>query len=451
MNRYRLAAVVVLLTSIALGWFVLTTNTANSRHAFKLGLDLAGGTELVYKADMHQTAPGERESALKALRGVIERRVNLFGVAEPLVQTEHSSAVAANQEYRLIVDLPGVTDIKAAVDALGKTPTLDFRLATTTMVKTATGSTTAQVTFLPTGLTGRYLKKASMQFGSSQSNALGQPMVLLTFDDAGAKLFQKITSQNVGQTLAIFLDGQPISTPTIKEAIPGGTATISGHFTVTQARDLVQNLNFGALPVPISLQSSSTVGPTLGAAAIHDGLMAGIVGFILVVLFMLLWYRLPGLIASIALSGYLALVLAVIKIIPVTFTASGIAGLILSVGMAVDANVLIFERIKEELRLGKGAHEATHIGFARAWPAIRDGHVTMLISSVVLFWLGTSIVQGFALTFALGVLASLLSAVSASRVMLLAVLPEGNKGLWRFLTSCGLHLRVPLSDFSDKN
>ena len=450
MTRYRIAAVVVLLISIALGWFVWSTRNPASPYAFKLGLDLAGGTELVYQADMSQTAPAERADALAALRGIIERRVNLFGVAEPLVQTEQSSAVAANQEYRLIVDLPGVTDVKAAVDALGKTPVLDFRLATTTRVASPTGSTTEQVVFLPTGLTGRYLSKASVQFGSSQSNALGQPMVLLTFNAEGAKLFEQITSQNVGQTLAIFLDGQPISTPTIKEAIPGGTATISGNFTVAQAKDLVQNLNFGALPVPITLQSSSAVGPTLGAAAIQDGLRAGVIGFILVVLFMLLWYRLPGLIASIALSGYLALVLSVIKIIPITLTSSGIAGLILSVGMAVDANVLIFERIKEELRAGKGAREATHIGFSRAWPAIRDGHVTMLISSIVLFWMGTSIVQGFALTFALGVIASLISAVSASRVLLLAILPEGNKGLWRFLTSSGLSGRMPLADTGKK-
>ena len=246
--------------------------------------------------------------------------------------------------------------------------------------------------------------------------------------------------------MAIFLDGKPISTPTIQEAIPGGTATISGRFTLKEARSLVQNLNFGALPVPISLESSSSVGPTLGAAAIKDGLLAGLVGFAFVVLFMLLWYRLPGLIAAIALTGYLALVFAVIKVVPITLTASGIAGLILSVGMAVDANVLIFERIKEELRARKGPREAAHIGFARAWPAIRDGHVTMLISSVVLYWLGTSMVQGFALTFVLGVLASLITAVSVSRILLFAVLPEKNKGVWRFLTSCGARLRVPLSD-----
>lgn len=445
MTRYRIAAVVVLLAGVALGWFVWSTSVIGSPYAFKLGLDLAGGTELVYKADMSETPKSERAGALDALRNVIERRVNLFGVAQPLVQTEHSSIFAATQENRLIVDLPGVTNVQAAVAALGKTPTLNFRLATTTR-GVGSSATSTSVTFLPTGLTGRYLKKASLQFGSSQSNALGGPAVLITFDSAGAALFEKITKDHVGQVLGIFLDGKPISTPVIKEAIPGGTATISGQFTLSEARSLVQNLNFGALPVPISLESSSAVGPTLGLAAIKDGMLAGLVGFAFIVLFMLLWYRLPGLIAITALTIYLALIFSVIKIIPITLTASGIAGIILSVGMAVDANVLIFERIKEELRMGKGAREASHIGFARAWPAIRDGHVTMLISSVVLYWLGTSMVQGFALTFALGVLASLISAVSISRIFLFAILPEKNVGIWRFLTSCGLHIRVPLSD-----
>ncbi len=444
MTRYRIAAAVIILIGFALGWFIWSTANPGSHYAFRLGLDLAGGTELVYRADMSKTPSSERAGSLGALRRVIENRVNLFGVAEPLVQTEHSSFVAAHPEYRLIVDLPGVTDVQAAVKALGKTPTLDFRLATTTHIGGANSTTTA-VVFMPTALTGRYLSGASLQFGSTQSNALGSPEILLKFNSTGAKLFEKITKEHVGKVLGIFLDGKPISEPVIREAIPGGVATISGQFTLKQARSLVQNLNFGALPVPISLESSSAVGPVLGKTAVSDGLIAGIVGFILVTLFMLLWYRLPGLIADVALTGYLALVFSVMKIIPITLTASGIAGLILSVGMAIDANVLIFERIKEELREGKGAREATHIGFSRAWPAIRDGHVTMIISSVVLYWLGTPIVQGFALTFLLGVLASLISAVTMSRIFLLSILPEGNKGIWRFLTSCGLHVRSPLS------
>ncbi|MDD3531257.1 MAG: protein translocase subunit SecD [Candidatus Pacebacteria bacterium] len=433
MTRFRVSAVVALLVGFLLAYFVWSTE-ANplSSYRFKLGLDLAGGTELVYKADMSQTATSERSDALGALQGVIERRVNMFGVAEPLVQTEEVSALSGTTEDRLIVDLPGVTDIKAAVTALGATPTLDFRIATTA----ATGTST-EATFIPTGLTGRYLASASLQFGSGATAGLAAPQVLLNFNSEGAKLFEKITSENIGQVLAIFLDGQPISTPVIQEAIPGGQATISGKFTAPEARDLVRNLNFGALPVPIELESSSAVGPTLGAAAINAGVVAGIIGFAIIALFMIAWYRLPGVVATIALAEYLAFMLAIIKVIPVTLTASGIAGLIISVGMAVDANVLIFERTKEELRGGKSPREAVHIGFSRAWPAIRDGHLTMIISGVILFWLGTSIVQGFALVFVLGVLASFVSAVSLSRVYLLAIVPEEGEGAWKFLLSSG--------------
>jgi len=433
MTRYRVSAAIALIVGLLLAYFVWSTE-ANpfSSYRFKLGLDLAGGTELVYKADMSQTSSGEQSDALGALQGVIERRVNLFGVAEPLVQTEEASSLSGTTEDRLIVDLPGVTDINAAVAALGQTPTLEFRLAEPVKVGTTTGTS-----FVATGLTGRYLASAALQFGSGATAGLATPQVLLNFNSDGAKLFEKITSENVGKTLAIFLDGQPISTPTIQEAIPGGQATISGHFTATEARDLVRNLNFGALPVPITLESSSAVGPTLGAEAISAGVIAGIIGFAIVALFMIAWYRLPGVIASVALAEYLAFMLAVIKVMPVTLTASGIAGLIISVGMAVDANVLIFERTKEELREGKPPREAVHIGFSRAWPAIRDGHLTMIISGVILFWLGTSIVQGFALVFVLGVLASFISAVSLSRVFLLAIVPEEEHGIWKFLLSSG--------------
>ncbi len=435
MTRFRVFAGVALIIGFLLIYFVWATETnPTSAYHFKLGLDLAGGTELVYKADMSQTPSSERSDALSALQGVIERRVNLFGVAEPLVQTEQASALSGITEDRLIVDLPGVTDIKAAVAALGKTPTLEFMLATTTTV-----GTTTEVAYVPTGLTGRYLSSAALGFGSGATAGLSAPQVILTFNSAGATLFEKITSENVGRTLAIFLDGQPISEPVIQEAIPGGQATITGNFTATGARDLVRNLNFGALPVPITLESSSAVGPTLGAAAISAGVVAGVIGFIVIALFMIAWYRLPGLIAIVALAEYLAFMLAIIKIIPVTLTASGIAGLIISVGMAVDANVLIFERSKEELREGKDPREAVHVGFARAWTAIRDGHLTMIISGVILFWLGTSIVQGFALVFVLGVLASFISAISLSRVFLLSLVPEHKKGIWKFLMGSGIH------------
>lgn len=433
MTRYRVSAAVALVVGFLLVYFVWATEmNPDSSYHFKLGLDLAGGTELVYTADMSQTPSDERSDALDSLQGVIERRVNLFGVAEPLVQTEQASALSGTTEDRLIVDLPGVTDINAAVAALGALPTLEFKLATTTMV-----GTTTEMSFISTGLTGRYVTSATLGFGSGATAGLSAPQVILNFNGDGAALFEKITSENVGQVLAIFLDGQPISTPVIQEAIPGGQATITGNFTATEARTLANDINFGALPVPIILESSSAVGPSLGAAAISAGVVAGIIGFAIVALFMIAWYRLPGVIAAVALAEYLAFMLSIIKVIPVTLTASGIAGLIISVGMAVDANVLIFERTKEELREGKGPREAVHIGFSRAWPAIRDGHLTMIISGVILYWLGTSIVQGFALVFVLGVLASFVSAVSLSRVFLLAVVPEENEGVWHFLMGSG--------------
>lgn len=427
--RY-LPAIAALLVAVLLGWFVFSTNAPDSRYAIKLGLDLAGGTELVYRADTSGILTDE-QGALEALRDVIERRVNVFGVAEPLVQLEESSAVAGTPEKRLIVELPGVTDVQAAVDAIGKTPVLEFKLAPLI----ATGTTTE---FATTGLTGRYLKSAELQFGSSNGGGIAnEPIVVLNFNDEGAALFEKLTTEHTGETLAIFLDGEPISTPVIREPIPGGVATITGQFTPEEGRDLVQNLNFGALPVPIELVSSNTVGPTLGDQAFAAGLNASALGFILVALFMILWYRVSGVVATIALVIYVIITVATIKFIPVTLTASGIAGFILSIGMAVDANVLIFERLKEELRAGKGPREAIRIGFARAWPAIRDGHFTMIISSVILFWMGTSLVQGFALVFGLGVITSLLTAVTVTRLFLVAIVPEILTPGWRRALEAG--------------
>lgn len=423
--RY-IPAVLVLLVSGFLGWYVLSPG-----HPVKLGLDLAGGTELIYRADtsLIQT---DKQGALNSLREVIERRVNLFGVAEPLVQLEQSSAVAGAVEDRLLIELPGVTDVQAAVDAIGATPSLEFRLAG------AIGTST--IDFIPTELTGRYLEKADLQFGSQTgAGVANEPIVVLTFNPEGAALFEQITRDNVGNMLAIYLDGEAISTPVIREAISGGTATVSGGFTPEEARNLVRNLNFGALPVPIELVGSGTVGPTLGAEAYQAGLIASGLGFLLVALFMILWYRLPGFISSVALVIYVVITVAVIKFMPITLTTSGIAALILSIGMAVDANVLIFERMKEELRRGEGAHDAVRIGFARAWTAIRDGHFTMLISSVILFWVGTSLIQGFALVFGFGVIASLISAVFITRVFLLAIVPEKANPVWRFLLETGFY------------
>lgn len=424
-------AVVILIIAALLGWFVATTNGEGNQYRIKLGLDLAGGTELVYRADTSGVA-GDKKGALDSLRDIIERRVNLFGVAEPVVQLSTGTGENGEREDRLLVELPGVTDVKAAVDAIGATPVLEFKLVT------AAG--TSSEALVPTGLTGRYLKNAELQFaGTGSTQAAGEPIVLLHFNDEGSKLFESITAEHTGEVLAILLDGEVISAPVIREAIAGGTATISGGFTPVEARDLVRNLNFGALPVPIELASSGSVGPTLGAAAVDAGMMAALIGFALVALFMTLWYRLPGLVASLALLIYVIANLAVIKAVPVTLTASGIAGLILSIGLAVDANVLIFERMKEELRAKKTVREALKVGFTRAWPAIRDGHLTMIISSAILFWLGTSLVQGFALVFGIGVIISLVSAVFVTRRFLNAILPEDITGPARALLGSGFN------------
>lgn len=434
-------AIVLLALSGGLLYFIWATRAPESPYAVKLGLDLAGGTELVYQADT-SAVTSDVEGAVDSLRQVIERRVNLFGVAEPLVQIEEGSTVAGNPDYRLLVELPGVTDVEAAVDALGKTPTLDFRIAGF-RASAPSGTSTQPVltkTYKPTGLTGRYLDSAQLQFGNGQvGQAANAPIVVLNFNEEGARLFEEITTENVGKELAIFLDEEPISTPIIQEPITGGTATITGDFTPQEGRDLVENLNFGALPVPIELVGSNTVGPTIGADAYQAGLTAAAISFLFVSLFMIAWYRLPGVVATVALFIYALINVALIKFIPVTLTASGIAGLILSIGLAVDANVLIFERMKEELRAGKQPQEALRIGFGRAWPAIRDGHFTMIISAVILFWIGTSIVKGFALVFGLGIVFSLFTAVSVSRVFLQAILPEEGSRTWRFLLSSGFH------------
>ncbi len=447
-----IAALVMLVLAAVLAVFIWKTSVPGSNYPVRLGLDLAGGTELIYRAET-QGITGDTQGALNSLRDVIDRRVNAFGVAEPLVQLEKASSVAGSGEDRLLVELPGVTDVKAAVDAIGKTPVLEFKLEKQNGTPTTVGTTTQLVftpTFTDTGLTGQYLKSAELQFGQGVGGTNpNEPVVVLHFNDEGAALFEKITRENVGRQLAIFLDGEVISDPNIQEAIPGGNATITGNFTPQEARELVQNLNFGALPVPITLVSSNTIGPTLGDIAYHAGLMASIIGFALVALFMILWYRLPGIIASIALVIYVLITIALIKLIPITLTASGIAGFILSIGLAVDANVLIFERMKEELKAGKGAQEAATIGFGRAWPAIRDGHLTMIISAIILFWVGTSLIKGFALVFGFGVITSLFTAVTVSRAFLRAIFPEEGGRTWRFLLSSGFHTGTTTAESTD--
>lgn len=399
---------------------------------FVLGLDLAGGSALTYKIETSSLPAGtDATESVSALRDVIERRVNLFGVREPTVTTSYSQL---SKEWRLIIELPGVTDVVAAEKMIGETPVLDFR---TLKAGATTSSTTLDVmnNFEVSALTGRYLTKASLAFEPTTN----RPMVSLQFNDEGAKLFAEITKANVGKQVAIFLDGVPISSPVVNEEITGGKAVISGTFTVEEARTLVGRLNAGALPLPVTLSGTTVVGPTLGTSATAAGVKATEIGFILVVIFMLFWYRLPGFMASLGLIVYSLIMLLLFKLIPVTLTSAGIAGFIISVGLAVDANVLTFERMKEEIRNGKGLIDAVDTGFARAWTSIRDSHIAAIIVSIILFSMGTSVVKGFAFTFFLGAVVSLISAQLITRVFMRAIANKSGSRLMKFLFSSGFH------------
>ncbi|MCH7529975.1 protein translocase subunit SecD [Patescibacteria group bacterium] len=442
MLRIRIAALLILLVGLGIGYFVYTSEiNTESRFKFKLGLDLAGGTHLIYEADVSNLPQEEIEGSMNALRDVIERRVNLFGVSEPIVQVEQSSIFAGVRGERLIVELPGVTDITEAVRIIGETPLLEFKLVRAEALLPENGTENVGDIFIQTELTGRFLKRAVLEFGSTQSGQISnEPIIRLEFTKEGADIFAEITRNNVGRQLAIFLDGESISAPVIQQEITGGTAIITGSFTPESAKLLVRNLNFGALPVPIELLSTQTIGASLGEEALNRGIQAGMLGLTLVALFLILWYRLPGVLATLSLAIYVFIILALFKFIPVTLTAAGLAGFILSIGMAVDANILIFERMKEEFIKGKDTTNAVKDGFARAWFSIRDGNISSIITAVILFWFGTSLVKGFALTFGIGILVSMISAITISRTFLYAVGGYSYTGLVKFLFGRGISL-----------
>lgn len=387
---------------------------------FRLGLDLQGGTHLIYQADLSGIDNADYKNALEGLRDVIERRVNLFGVSEPVIQTEE-------QSQRLIVELAGIKDVKEAISMIGQTPFLEFKeqkpdeefnrivqkqqelqgMSFEEAQKVADWQIALEDPFISTQLTGRYLEKAELTFESTTN----KPVVSIQFDDEGAKLFEELTTRNVGKSVAIYIDNSLISSPIVQELIKGGRAQISGNFTIDEAKRLVGNLNSGALPVPITLVSQETIGPSLGQESLNKSLQAGVIGFILVIIFMIIFYRLPGILASLALIIYIALNLSLFKLIPVTLTLAGIAGFILSMGMAVDANILIFSRMREELKSGKGFPISLEDGFKRAWPSVRDGNFTIILVALILFSLGTSFVKGFALTLVIGNLIGMFSAI----------------------------------------
>jgi preprotein translocase subunit SecD len=413
-----------------LGYFIvapyLNPSSIFGRFPFRLGLDLKGGVHLVYRADTSSLSAGDIGEAMAGLRDVIERRVNFFGVAEPIVQVEQAGS-ALNplmKEQRLIVELPGITNLDEAIKLIGATPYLEFKTERPEAERDeilAAQKNNQRMNedpyFVSTDLTGRYLQKAILNFDRTTY----APSISLEFNDEGGKLFAQITKENVGRRVAIYLDGVPISVPVVREEIKDGKAQITGDFKAEEAKELVRNLNSGALPIPITLISQQAIGATLGEVVLNRGLWAGIIGILAVALFLIIWYRLPGLIAVFALCVYIVLVLLIFKLIPVTLTAAGIAGFILSVGMAVDANILIFERMREEAKSGKTFQTAMEEGFRRAWPSIRDSNISSLITCVILYWMGTSMVKGFALTLGIGILMSMFSAIVVSRTFLLAL------------------------------
>ena len=554
--KIRLQALLVLALGIFGALFTYPKGPDWIRKEVKLhlGLDLAGGAHLEYETDLSKIETQDRSSAVEATRNVIEERVNALGVGEALVQTNKTK-----EGYRIIVELPGVTDIKQAIERIGDTPVLEFKeeaepiplteeekfsraqfnkeqkvkaenllkelgsatdekfaekarefsedlgsqekggdldfvekgvfvpeFDTVLFEKTKDNEIYGEVVETPFGyhlirrieshcknkkdnaiapcgdkkeggdiveevrgrhilfrtqsldpkqpleqwkntqLSGEYLKRAGVQFDQNT----GFPIVSLEFNTDGARLFEEITARNVDKMVAIFLDGNVISAPRVQQKITGGSAVITGTFTLPEAQELAKRLNAGALPLPISIVSQYQVGATLGASAVEQSFLAGIIGMILVVIFMITFYRLPGIIASVSLLIYTLIIITLFKLIPIVLSLSGIAGFIMSIGMAVDTNVLIFERMKEELRAGKTLHAAIDEGFSRAWSSIRDSNISTLITAFVLILLGESLVKGFGITLSIGVLISMFTAITVSKVLLKFIARRGGGGGW---------------------
>lgn len=379
----------------------------------KQGLDLQGGTEVTLQADMTEIEEPDRLDALDSAKEIIARRVDLYGVAEPSIKT-----VISQDSYRILVGLPGVDDPEEALELIGQTASLDFR-----ELPVATDTAT-YADFKLTELTGKDLQKATVGFSSQN----GAPEINLQFTQEGGKKFADLTARNINKPLAIFLDEYPLTAPIVQTKISDGQAVISGDYTTEEAKNLVITLNAGALPVPIEILRQQNIAPTLGAQSIASSLQAGIVGLLLVGLFMVLNYGWLGFIAVVGLLIYGLVTLAIYKLIPITVTLPGLAGFILSIGMAVDSNILVFERMKEEMRKGNSWAHSMELGFGRAWDSIKDANVATLITTFVLFnpfdwnFLNSSgLVRGFALTLFLGIVIALFTSMFVTRNLLRAL------------------------------
>lgn len=381
-----------------------------------LGLDLSGGTHIALEADMKKIAPKDRDQALESAKQVIERRINFFGVSEPVIQTAKQ-----NQSYRIIVELPGVSDVEQAIATIGKTALLEFREFTEDPAASASAQKNPLDITKSVGITGADLQRAQVVF----STQTGQPEVSIQFTASGAKKFSDTTTRLVGQRLAIFLDNQLVMYPEVRSPITDGQGVIQGNFTQADAKTLALQLNAGALPVPVSVVEKRTVEATLGKESVVKSVQAGFIGLAIVAIFMIAKYGTLGLLADLALILYGLITFAIFRLVPVVLTLPGIAGFILSIGMAVDSNILIFERYHEERRLGKPWKMAMELGFGRAWDSIRDANFTTIITSLILFnpmnWAflpSSGLVRGFAATLLIGVLVSLFTGIVVTRTLI---------------------------------
>src|SRR3972149_12080681 len=370
----------------------------------KKGLDLVGGSGIVYEADMSKIDPKDRANALSSLKDTIDRRVNALGVTEPLIQTRN-----IGDTQGLVVELPGIKDVNEAIKLIGQTANLEFK----EVVQTDKG-----VSYVKTDLSGRHLKKATAQIDEQ-----GNPEIAIEFNAEGTKIFSDLTKENLQKPIAIFLDNELLSAPTVQTQITDGKAVITGKFSIAEAKKLVLELNAGALPVPVKIVEQKNVGATLGQDSVKMGLLAAGIGLIAIVLFMLIYYKLAGLAAVLALGIYTLLVFGIFKLssftpAAITLTLPGLAAFVLSIGMAVDANILIFERTKEELRNQKSILTAIDSGFQRAWPSIRDSNLSSIITAIILFWLGIGSIKGFAVTLGVGIIISMFTAITITRTFL---------------------------------
>lgn len=387
--------------------------------SIKKGLDLQGGTHLVYQTDLSKIT-GSADDAVTGVVRVIRQRVDALGVTEPVIQKTRDNS-------RVIVELPGVRDVNQAINIIGATAQLEFRegIKGKSLDDSDQAKSENYADWQDIGLTGADFASAEAQVAQEGNSIVRRPQVAIEFNSKGAKIFAEATKRNLKKPIAIFLDRMLISAPTVQDEIKDGRAVISGNFNLESAKALAIQLKAGALPVPVKLVSQNNIGATLGQEAVNKSVVAGLLGLLMVLLFMLIYYRLPGLVAAVALMMYAIIALAVYIFVPVTLTLAGIAGFIISIGMAIDANILIFERMKEEIREGKTIMAAIDAGFTRAWTSIRDSNVSTLITCVILYYFGSGLIRGFAVTLGIGVIISMFSAITISHTLLKLVSMTG--------------------------